>query len=136
MAERCYLASTECEVVRYLANENIINEGDRDSALYILLRGEVGVTKNMISPDSLKKPKRILVAKLSMGAVFGEISLISKSARTSGVHAIGEAIVLKMDGIMFEKMEPQFKSKVQAQLINLLIKRLDDMNNQIIDLVR
>lgn len=136
MTERYYLASTDCEVLRYHANEDIIKEGDSESALYILLRGEVGVTKCAPSADSAKRQNRTLLAKLSVGAVFGEITLISKRPRTSGVYAIGEAIILKMDGNMMQKLEPLFRNKIQAQLIDLLVKRLDDMNNQMCDLVR
>lgn len=134
--EKYCLASSGCEAVRYLPHEEIIKEGEMEHVLYIILKGEVGVTKNVPSPDPKKPPKKAQVAKLSAGAVFGEITLICKRPRTSGVHAHGEVIALRVNGEMFDKMEPVFKNKIQARLIDLLVKRLDDMNAQITDIVR
>lgn len=134
--EKLALTSSGCEVVRYLPHEEIIIEGETDRALYILLRGEVGVTKNDRSHEPGKKSKKAIVARLSAGSVFGEIALIGNRPRTSGAQVIGEAIVLKMNGDRLAKLDPLLKSKFQAGLIGLLIQRLDDMNNQMTDMAQ
>lgn len=136
LTEKHYLTTTDSQVILFHANENIINEGEMESALYIILKGEVGVTKNTIHLDGGKNPKKTMLTKLVPGAVFGEVSLISKRARTTSVHAIGDVFVLRMDGKMMETLEPKFMNKLQAMLINLLIQRLDTVNNQLSDLMQ
>lgn len=136
LPEKHYLSTTDSQVIRYHSNEHIINEGDMECALYIILKGDVGVTKNVIPLDGAKKPKKTLLTKLVPGAVFGEVSLISKRSRTTSVHAIGEVIVLRMDGKMMETLEPKFMNKLQAKLIDLLVQRLDTVNNQLSDLMQ
>ena len=134
--EKLALTATGCAVVRYHANEEIIVEGEMDRILYILIRGEVGITKFQRSSDANKKPKKVVIAKLSCGSVFGEIALINKNHRASGAQANGEVIALKIDGDMLERMEPALRNKIQIQLIAILAKRLEDMNNQMTDLVQ
>lgn len=136
LEEKEYLASTECQVVRYFGSEAIISEGAIDSALYILLRGTVAITKNMSTLSRTVKPRKAPITKLKPGSVFGEISLISRQPRTTNVSAEGETIVLRIDGDLLNSLNSKFVAKFQHRLIEILVKRLDDMNNQLIELTR
>ncbi|MBI4383548.1 MAG: cyclic nucleotide-binding domain-containing protein [Nitrospinae bacterium] len=127
-----FLASADCKAIRYLPSEEIISEGEADSALYVLLRGVIAITKNAVS-SSTKRPGKVQITRLKPGSVFGEISLISSCPRTTSVLAEREAIVLKIEGKTLRKMDPVFVNKIQKRLIELLVARLDDMNSQYVE---
>ncbi|MBI4388844.1 MAG: cyclic nucleotide-binding domain-containing protein [Nitrospinae bacterium] len=135
--EREYLASANFKVIRYHDGESIIREGEADSSLYLLLRGTVGIHKNSgPSQPGAGPAAKAFIAALKAGSVFGEISLISKRPRTTNVVADGEAIVLKIEGDFLYSLSPVFVTKFQQRLIEILVKRLDDMNNQLIEMAR
>lgn len=135
--EREYLAGANFKAIRYLDGESIIREGDVDSSLYLLLRGTVGIHKNSSpSQPGGDSSGKTFIATLKSGSVFGEISLISKKPRTTNVVADGEAIVLKIEGDFLYSLSPVFVTKFQQRLIEILVKRLDDMNNQLVEMAR
>ncbi|MBI4383549.1 MAG: cyclic nucleotide-binding domain-containing protein [Nitrospinae bacterium] len=136
--EREYLAGANFKAIRYHGGESIIREGDVDSSLYLLLRGTVGIYKNSgPAQPGADSSGKAFIATLKAGSVFGEISLISKKPRTTNVVADeGEAIVLKIEGDFLYSLSPVFVTKFQQRLIEILVKRLDDMNNQLVEMAR
>ncbi|MFQ5450627.1 MAG: Crp/Fnr family transcriptional regulator [Nitrospinaceae bacterium] len=128
LEEKRFLASLDCNLITCKDGETIIGEGELDLSLFILLQGSVRVTRE-------KSPGAVL-SKLQPGAVFGEISLIRKKPRTTSALAEGNTVVLKMDGEMIERLNPLLLNKIKNQLIELLVKRLDEMNDQLQSLAR
>lgn len=127
-SEKADLARFEHSVVRVEMGDEIIVQGDDDTSLFVLLKGEAEVTK--------KEAPGTVLAKLLPGAVLGEISFISKKPRASTVTASTEAMVLKLDQDIMEEVGPTVRDKIKTYLLNLLIKRLDNMNMAILEHMR
>ena len=75
------------KTVDYPAGSTIINEGDEDSKLYILLEGVCKVYKHGVEIVSFKEE----------GTFFGEMSLILNVARTATVKAATDAKVRELE---------------------------------------
>lgn len=126
--EKAELARFEHSLVRVEMGDKIITQGEEDTSLFVLLKGEAEVTK--------KEAPGTTLAKLLPGAVLGEISFISKKPRASTVTASTESMVLKMDQDMMDEVGPTIRDKIKTYLLNLLIKRLDNMNMAILEHMR
>ncbi|QPJ64377.1 MAG: cyclic nucleotide-binding domain-containing protein [Candidatus Nitrohelix vancouverensis] len=98
----------------------IIRQGDTDSTIFVLIKGQVAITRNEIPGEELNT--------LSAGAVFGEVPLITGSARSTNVMAKESVVLLKMDGYLFNNLDPAILNKFKDQLLKLLIKRMGEMN--------
>ena len=62
-------------------------------AVFILLKGEAIVTRNDL-------PK-VTINTLTMGALFGEVSFLTQTPRTTNIFAKSNAKVLKLDQKLF-----------------------------------
>jgi CRP-like cAMP-binding protein len=114
----------------YLSNEEtyesgdiIIEEGTKGNWIYIVLEGQVKVTKRteagILTIDTLKK-----------GAIFGEMAMFGKSqeGRSASVIAADGPVRLGMLDFQllirdYESLSPQLRS-----LIDALVKRLKESN--------
>ncbi|GJL78669.1 MAG: hypothetical protein NPINA01_16580 [Nitrospinaceae bacterium] len=126
--EKRFLASLDCNLISCEDGDTIVKEGDIDLSLFILLQGKVSVTR--------EKMNKGVLSQLEPGAVFGVNSVVRKQARTTGVVADGKAIVLKMDAGLIDQLNPLLLNKIKNRLIELLLKRLDEMNDQLMNLAR
>ncbi len=138
LMEKQYLASGDCSVLRFNDGDSIIRQGDwEDCSLYILLKGGVRVTKSKIPEGDDKAPiSEILLNRLDPGSVFGEIALVSHRSRTTSVYAEGLAIVLRLEVGLLEALDPVVSGKIKSKLLELVISRLDSMNEHLLKLVR
>ncbi|MEE2987031.1 MAG: cyclic nucleotide-binding domain-containing protein, partial [Nitrospinota bacterium] len=118
----------ETVVVRYFDGDFLIKQGDSDIRLFILLAGNVNVVKE---EDTSK-----VLAQLKRGDLFGEVFFISRRPRTANVITVGEVIVIRIDGDQFHTLPHVIESKIQEQLVDLLVQRLDNMNNNILPFLR
>lgn len=108
----------------YNRGDIIIEEGDESTAIYLLLKGSVLIVKKADGHT-------IRLAKLKPGEIFGEMSFFSKKIRHSDALANDDVQVLRMDSNFFEKVEPGIRDKVKNYFIELLVNRLDGMNESI-----
>ena len=74
----------------------------------------------------------LTIAKLKAGAVFGEIAYVAKRKRTTSVIADGDVIALKIDTKNIDALTPAIPTKLKDNLIEILVKRLEAMNEQIL----
>ncbi len=104
-------------------DEVIIKEGTPGPGLYIILGGEVEVSK-------FEGDTRVHLAKLAEGSVFGEISLINDSPTTATVQAIrgGEFLFLSKDD--FRELVEE-KPEIHEALSKLSQERLDEQRSAI-----
>ena len=77
------------EVVDLPAGTRLIGEGDRADALYVVLAGELEVTRRSGSAD-------IPVARVGPGSLQGEIAALEGGRRLASVDAVTEAEVLRI----------------------------------------
>ena len=75
----------------------IIEEGQPGQGLYVVLHGEVDVSK-------VDGQEKVLLATLKSGDVFGEISLLQDEATTASVTAATNSTVLFLHREIFEKL--------------------------------
>ena len=107
---------------RFQKGDVIIKEGDADTSLYLLVAGTVSI---------IKADNHIPIAKLNSGDVFGEMSFLTKNPRHSSATADEDVLVLIMDDDFFQKIGLALKDKIKDYFIELLISRLDKMNEVI-----
>jgi len=107
----------------------IIEEGDTSNSLYLLITGTALVTKT--EDDST-----IRLSKLNPGEIFGEMSFFQKNPRRTNVVANENVFVMEMDDNLFSKMPPEIRDKINTFFIEMLIKRLDEMNSSVMKIAR
>lgn len=117
-------AEMEHNISEYQKGETIIEEGANFTSIYLLLMGNVKIVKKMDGHT-------ILLARLKPGEIFGEMSFFSKKRRHSGAVACEGVRVLKMGEDFFEQAGVSIKDKLKNYFIELLINRLDAMNESI-----
>jgi CRP-like cAMP-binding protein len=115
------------EELRRLANQSrycsfkfgeiIINEGERDNCLYILISGKVNVFKSYRT----KKEKRLRT--LDSPAYFGEIALIDDLVRSATVVAMRDTRTLCLDKLNLDR-EIERNPMIAKKLLQMLNRRL------------
>jgi rhodanese-related sulfurtransferase len=83
---------------KYDAGENIINQGEKGDAYYIVKFGHLAVLKKKGDDDPVQ------IATLGIGEGFGEESLIREDPRNATVQAIDDALVLRLEKKDFEEI--------------------------------
>ena len=111
----------------------IFSEGDKGESMYVVLEGVIGITRLTFKRA---KKKRVTLAKLKKGSVFGEISLLTNQNRTTGAITDSSlVIVMVIDKKTLESFDLGIQKLFHTQMILTLIRRLDDMNEKYRDLI-
>ncbi|MEO5331789.1 MAG: cyclic nucleotide-binding domain-containing protein [Magnetococcus sp. YQC-5] len=126
--EKELLLSLDNYFESFKQGELIIQEGAQDTALYIILKGNAYVTKS-------SHPKKI-IATLTPGTVVGEISFLTQRARSTNVIAADKMICFTINGETMADLSSQMQHKFKDQLIEILVQRLDTMNQTLVELAR
>lgn len=79
------------KLITFLADDTVVEQGDRGNALYIIVHGLFAV----YHVDEAGNEQKI--AQLSDGDFFGEIGLLKHSIRTATVRAEKEGSVMRLD---------------------------------------
>jgi len=95
----------------------IIQEGERDDRLYILISGKVNVFKSYRT----KKEKRLRI--LEPPAYFGEIALIDELVRSATVVAMRDTKTLCLDKLNLDR-EIEKSPVIAKKLLRMLNRRL------------
>jgi CRP-like cAMP-binding protein len=85
---------TQSKIRKYEDGEEIIKEGDNDRWFYFLLKGKVRIVRTGEELAILR----------SAGDIFGEMSLISTSVRSTSVFAVGETTCFATDASIIDKL--------------------------------
>ncbi|MDH3328411.1 MAG: cyclic nucleotide-binding domain-containing protein [Desulfobulbaceae bacterium] len=102
---------------KYNRNEIIIRRGDRGDNFYVVISGKVKVLNDAALP----------IATLSVGEVFGEMSLLSDESASATVQAPEETEILYIDNRKFKKILSKYPV-LQNYFTRLLAKRLSHSN--------
>jgi CRP-like cAMP-binding protein len=76
----------------------IIREGEAGQGLFVILLGEVEVTRNEGSVEEKK------VARLASGELFGEMSLLADTPTTATVRALASTTILFLGREYFQRL--------------------------------
>ncbi len=108
----------KCAKERYFkSGEIIFNEGDEGDSLHIIVSGEVKVIK--YGRDGKIKTLAILKEK----DIFGEMSILTKEARTATIEAMEDTVTLSISRADFENLVYKEPS-ISLQIIKTLSERL------------
>jgi CRP-like cAMP-binding protein len=111
------------QLLGFRRGETLIDEGDTDDAVYIIIDGEVEVLS-----------RKGVVATISEGSAFGEIAFFDREPRTAAVRASREGRALTFGRAALEKLtrtRPDLAHRVVLELGRLLAIR----NRKLIRLV-
>ena len=105
--------------------ERVIRQGGSDESFFVILTGSVYVRK-----EGSKK----VLARLKPGDIFGEVSFLTGSKRTTSVVAEATTIVFEIDKPTLKFLDPAIREKLKDNIIKVLVQRLDFMNKQVLAL--
>ncbi len=101
----------------------IFEEGDPGEVLFVIQSGEVELTR-------LGLTGRQVVARLSTGDFFGEMSVVVREPRTARAVAISECRALELDGATLEAMCVE-RPEIAIRIIRRLTDRLIDSERRL-----
>jgi len=106
----------------------IFSEEQKGSSMYVILEGVIAITRASFAND---KKEQVTLAKLKKGSVLGEISLLSNQSRTtSAITDSPLVIVMIIDKQMLESFDLGIQKIFNKKMIEILVRRLDDMNKK------
>ena len=104
--------------------EYLIREGEADTSFYILLAGTVKVTVGSAEKE---------VTHLEPGEIFGEMSFLTETMRTTNVTAEELVIAIRVDRNMMDRLPLALREKIKDRIIHKLVLRLDQMNRRFVE---
>lgn len=112
------------------AGKELFAEGDPGDGLFLVISGEINVTKRTPAGEHL-------LARLGPGGVLGEMSLVTADARSATGRATVDTQVLHMPAARFRVLlatDSVAAHKVVAAIAELLARRLATMNDVVLEL--
>lgn len=100
----------------FMPGEAIIRQGDPGSELYIVQRGQVGVSVGRSETHSVAE-----LARLGPGEFFGEMSLMTGETRAATVRAFTECEIVEVGKEAFQTViasDPKFVEPITQVLVN------------------
>lgn len=136
-SEKNEIVNKNSMVKKFEKQDSIIfSEGDKGGSVIVVLAGQINIIRSSMPTNeegrvSLRTPKDITLAKLGVGSVVGEVSLLSNKRRTTGVTTSTPlVIVIEITKQDLQSFNSSIQSKFHSQFISVLIKRLEDMNEK------
>ncbi|MBF0448863.1 MAG: cyclic nucleotide-binding domain-containing protein [Magnetococcales bacterium] len=111
----------------YPVGHTVIQQGDREQALFILLKGKINVIKH-------QGRRNIIIAKIPAGAFFGETSFLIGSERSASVISTDNSVVLTINPALLEAVGMDIREKIRRHLIFGLIERMTKQTKEIVKL--
>ncbi len=111
------------ERVRFSPGETIMREGEEGSTFYLLKEGRVEVS-------TLREGERVVLSTLSPSAIFGEVSLLTKSKRTADVIAMDEVEAMEFPNEVLEdilRKNPKVRELLQSVVIARARKTIEKL---------
>lgn len=112
------------------AGTDLFREGDPGDGLYLVISGEINVTKRAPGGEHL-------LARLGPGGVLGEMSLVTADARSATGRSLVDTRVLHMPATRFRALlaaDSVAAHKVVTAIAELLARRLATMNGLVLEL--
>lgn len=107
--------------LKHDAGDTIINEGEIDDSFYIIVLGDVVVSKNSKA-----------IAALKQGDCFGEMAYLGKTRRAADIKALCRTVLMKVNSSIMEKTSLNTQNRFYKVFSKTLIQRLDRVNKLLI----
>lgn len=123
----------------YPAGSVIIREGEAGDSMFIMVKGEVEITKRLgVVLDEETPNERIIIRlKAEEGVCFGEMSLLENEPRSAKVTALTECLLMEMgreDFMRLIRQNSDMGCKILLRLAQLLSKYLRKTNQDMVKL--
>jgi len=121
-----------CEEQPYRDKGLVFREGDPGDAMYIIKKGAVKIYKET---DKRKK----LIAVLSDGEFFGEMTLIDSSPRSASAYAGRETELVRLSREGFERLKKEYSAtgfKVVGVLLKFMSHRIRRTTKKAAELIK
>jgi CRP/FNR family cyclic AMP-dependent transcriptional regulator len=122
--EKKAFAKMEHTLCEFRQGDIILKDGERLTSIFLLVKGSVLISKTINDAP-------IRLAKLRPGEIFGEMSFFSHRSRQSNVIANEDVLAIRIDDKFFKNAKPGIKDKINSYFIEVLVNRLDAMNDSI-----
>jgi CRP/FNR family cyclic AMP-dependent transcriptional regulator len=122
--EKKAFAKMEHTLCEFRQGDIILKDGERLTSIFLLVKGSVLISKTVNDAP-------IRLAKLRPGEIFGEMSFFSHRSRQSNVIANEDVLAIRIDDKFFKNAKPGVKDKINSYFIEVLVNRLDAMNDSI-----
>ena len=121
------------------AGRVIIQEGDPGDSVYIMISGEVEITKQLTLVLDKDTPKERVMIRLKAedGVYFGEMSLLENDPRSATVTALSDCRVLELyqkDFLELVRNDPAMGLKLLLRLAQLLSRHLRKTDQDVVKL--
>ncbi|HDI78261.1 MAG TPA: cyclic nucleotide-binding domain-containing protein [Desulfobacteraceae bacterium] len=123
--------------VRFKEGETIIEEDEEGNTMYIILEGEVEISKTLSLGNQDKMDKILTRLTPESHEVIGEMALIAREKRSASVTALSDCVLyeIKRDDLnRIIEENPCLGIKILYGLCELLSKRLKKAGDDIIKL--
>ncbi len=111
-------------IKHYERDDFLIKEGDQSTNLLLVIEGSCVITKQQDGAN-------IRLSTLRKGEICGEMSWVSGKPRQSNVIAKENVTTLSMGNDFLNRLSPEISNRIKDYLIEILITRLDNMNEAI-----
>ncbi len=117
----------------------IIQEGDPGDSLFIMVSGEVEITKRLtlVLDEDTPKERVMIRLKAEDGVYFGEMSLLESDPRSATVTALSDCRLLELyqkDFLELVRNDPAMGLKLLLRLAELLSRYLRKANQDVVKL--
>ncbi|MCL4504303.1 MAG: cyclic nucleotide-binding domain-containing protein [Deltaproteobacteria bacterium] len=121
------------------AGSVIIQEGDPGDSMYIMVTGEVEITKQLtlVLDEDTPKERVMIRLKAEDGVYFGEMSLLENDPRSATVTASTDCGLLELSQQDFQgliQQNPAMGTKLLLRLAQLLSRHLRKTNQDVVKL--
>ncbi len=115
---------------RFDAGTVILRQGASAVALYMILEGEVEVTRSPEGGDGPSDGPPVVLARLAVGEVFGEMALLDDEARSTHVTARTPTTCALLTRWEFQE-ELRRTSDLAIALLRVLSRRLRQLDERV-----
>ena len=112
------------QILIYKPKSTIIKEGMEETSVFFILKGMVEI--------NFEEQSTIVLAELGPGSIIGEMSFICGLPRTANVVAREETMVLRLEGIVFQKIKPSIQNKFKDKVIDIMLQRIDMISDRLL----
>jgi CRP/FNR family cyclic AMP-dependent transcriptional regulator len=123
----------------FSATSTIIKEGESGDSMFIMVAGEVNITKRLtlVLDQDLPKEKRMIRLKAEDGASFGEMALLENDTRSATVTALTDCRLLELkrdDFLGFIHQSCTTGCRIMLRLAQLLSRFLRKTDQDLVKL--
>ncbi len=125
--EELALLITFCDLVASAKGELIIKKGDLSDSMFLVLSGQVRARIRVGEHDTS-------LGTMEPGELFGEVAMLSQTARSADVVAEAPTRLLRLTSERFQELmseHPPLAAKMLFNISRLLATRISERNNQL-----